>query len=831
MITALKRFIAWTIFACLPLVTVACGGGGGGVSGTEPTTGFSVTALKGPIQGALIQVYQLLPDGRTGTLLGSGVSSSTGSYTFDIPAVKANGPVLVKVTGQAGSTYTSETTGANVPFKASESFNAITESVAPGQKIIVSPLTEAAYQKLQQILTVNPALATANSLPGAIIEANKRIASLLKVVNVLADPAGDTVYQAALKIIDQIIVTQGVQADTTSLMSLINMAFSDVTKPAYQVYFQALNLAGARVENANPGLATAVQTILARAANPVAEPDWTDNQPPTAPSALTAVTTILTANTGSVQLSWTPSVDNRSITGYDIYRNGSKIATVTAAGYTDSPLATNATYIYLVVAFDAAGNRSVASNQLFVPLGLPVIDTTPPTAPANLSASTFAINSSSASVVLMWAPASDNKAVAGYDVFRDGIRIVTVAMPGYTDPLVDIGTAYSYVIVAFDGAGNRSPATTPLSVTPNQPSLGVIVNGQLSPGIIGLPQMDVSAPLAPSNLSASTFAQSSTTSSVVLSWSPSTDNTAVTGYEVYRNGSRIATVAQPGYTDPSVTSNVTYTYFVMAFDAAGNRSIASNQLLVTPNQTSLGVVVNGQLSPGIIGLPQLDVIAPVAPSNLTASTSALSAGTNSVLLAWSPSSDNTAVAGYEVYRNGIKIATVVLPVYTDPSVASNATYNYHVVAFDAAGNRSPSSNLLPVTANQASLGVTINGQVSPGIIGLPLSDVVPPTTPSNLSAVSSSLTATTSSVQLSWSPSTDNMAVAGYDVFRSDSASKIATVASTGFIDPSVVSGNTYSYSVQAFDTAGNRSSFSNQISVTPPAGSLVVIFSGQLAL
>lgn len=831
MSTALQRFLAWTVIACLPFVIAACGGGGGsggGSVGTGTTTNLSVTALKGPVQGALIQVYQLLPDGRTGDLLGSGISDASGTYPFTIPALRANGPLLVKVTGRSGASYTSETTGGIIPFKAGESFSAVTGSVTGGQNIIVSPLTDAACQKLQQMLTINPALATEGRIAGAIIEANNRVASLLNVGSILSDPAGDPSYRAALLIIDQMIVTLGPQADTLTVMNLINQAYDDVTKPAYQVYQQALTLAAARVANANPTLAAVIQAIVNRVANPAPEPDWTDIQAPTAPSGLSASTAAVTANTSSIILSWNPSNDNKSVTGYDIYRDGSRIATVTLPGYTDPSLANNATYTYLIMAFDSAGNRSIASGQLLVPLGLTPIDSTPPTAPPNLSASTFVINATSASVVLMWVPSTDNKAVAGYDVFRGGIKTATVTMPGYTDPLVDIGTAYSYYIVAFDGAGNRSASSGQLSVTPNQPSLGVIVNGQLSPGIIGLPQADVSQPTAPTSLSASTFAQTATTSSIVLSWSPATDNTAVTGYEVYRNGVRIATVSLPGYTDPSVTSAVAYNYFVMAFDAAGNRSIASNQLLVTPNQASLGVTVNGQLSPDITGLPQLDVSAPAAPSNLTASTAATSATTSSVLLSWSPSTDDRAVTGYEVYRNGTKIATVALLGYNDAQVASNTPYIYFIMAFDAAGNRSIASNQLAVTPSQASLGVTVNGQLSSDITGLPLLDVTPPTAPSSLSASTTATSATTSSVLLVWSPSVDDRAVTGYDVYRN--GSKVATVNLLGYTDFSVASGTAVSYHVTAFDAAGNRSTASAALSVTPNQASLGVTVSGQLS-
>ncbi|MFZ3209228.1 MAG: hypothetical protein WA140_10395 [Geobacteraceae bacterium] len=713
--TALRRFLAWTLLACLPLFASGCGGGGG--EAIVPLTTISGIAMKGPIKGALVQVYQLLSDGRTGDLLGSGISGANGGYVIQIPTSRTSGPLLVVVKGQNGATYASESQKKDVNFTSTESFRAVVDAYDASQGVTVSPLTEAAYQKLQQILTLNPALATDGRFAGAVNDANRRIAMLFGIGNILADPAGDITHQAVLLIIDQMVVDLGASANTTTVMNLINQAFTDVTKPAYQIYLQALTVAANKVAIANPTLSSTIQAVLTLAANPSAEPDWTDTTPPTAPSNLTASTFALTATTSSVVLSWSPSTDNKGVAGYEVYRDGSRIATVSTAAYTDPSLVNNATYTYFAIAFDAVGNRSIASSQLAVPVGIPVTDTTPPTAPSNLSASTFALSPTTSSVVLMWSLSTDNKAVTGYEVYRDGSKIATVALPGYTDPLLINSTTYTYSIIAFDGAGNRSVASSQLPVTPNQPSLGVTVNGQLSSDILGLPGMDTTPPTAPSNLSASTFALTSTTSSVVLSWSPSTDNKAVTGYEIYRNGSKIATVSLPGYTDPSVGSNATYNYFIMAFDAAGNRSIASNQLLVTPNQASLGVTVNGQLSSDITGLPQLDIVAPTAPSNLAASTSATSATTSSVLLAWSASTDNKAVTGYEVYRNGIKIVTVSLLGYTDPTVTSNVTNTYYVKAFDAAGNRSPASSQLPVTPPPASLGVTFSGQLSSTIIG------------------------------------------------------------------------------------------------------------------
>jgi len=500
-----KHIFKVLLLLCLSLAGTGCGGGGGGAAGGGgggDTTIISGIAMKGPIKGALVRVFQLSAAGVRGDLLGSGTSGNDGSYAVPIPTAQASGPLLITVSGQAGAVYTSESKGADVPFGTAESFNAVVDKVMPNQKIIVSPLSEAAFQKMPQILAGKPGAVSAEKIASSILAANARIGSLFGITNILADPAGDTTYRAALLIIDQMIEDSKAvgQTDSSGVMFVINQAFADVGQAPYQIYLQTLNSAADKVRAANPGpIATAVDAIKALAANPPAELDLTD--------------------------------------------------------------------------------------------------VTPPSTPTGLSASTFAIDATTSAVVLSWSPSTDNQGVAGYEVFRDGVRIALVTTPGFTDTPVTSSVTYTYVIVAFDVVGNLSSASNPLSVTPNQASLNVTFNGQLSDDILGLPKNDIFPPSAPTGLVASTSAISATNSSVALSWNAATDNVAVTGYEVFRNGAKIATVTTPGYLDPSVTSAVTVTYFILAFDAAGNRSIASNQLPVTPNQASLGVTVNGQVNP------------------------------------------------------------------------------------------------------------------------------------------------------------------------------------------------------------------------------------------
>ena len=87
---------------------------------------------------------------------------------------------------------------------------------------------------------------------------------------------------------------------------------------------------------------------------------YQEDTPPSAPSGLTATAT----SSSSVSLSWTASTDSIGVTGYDIFRNGTKVGTSTTTSYTDSGLAGNTTYTYSVTAHDAAGEVSAPSNSV-----------------------------------------------------------------------------------------------------------------------------------------------------------------------------------------------------------------------------------------------------------------------------------------------------------------------------------------------------------------------------------------------------------------------------------------------------------------------------------
>ncbi|WP_327170694.1 glycoside hydrolase family 6 protein [Streptomyces sp. NBC_01336] len=88
---------------------------------------------------------------------------------------------------------------------------------------------------------------------------------------------------------------------------------------------------------------------------------------------------------------------------------------------------------------------------------------------------------------------------------------------------------------------------------------------------------DTQAPTAPTGVTAT----AKTSGSVSLSWTASTDNTGVTGYDVFRNGVKVGSTTTTSYTDSGLSASTAYTYTVKAKDAAGNVSAASSALSAT----------------------------------------------------------------------------------------------------------------------------------------------------------------------------------------------------------------------------------------------------------
>lgn len=112
--------------------------------------------------------------------------------------------------------------------------------------------------------------------------------------------------------------------------------------------------------------------------------------------------------------------------------------------------------VYKLIVVDKAGNQSEPYIKI---LG----DEEPPTAPTNLSVTSVA----SKSVALSWDAATDNVAVEGYEIYRDGVKVGFVREPAlnYIDKNLVVGTTYRYEVKAYDHALNRSDAVSTEATT------------------------------------------------------------------------------------------------------------------------------------------------------------------------------------------------------------------------------------------------------------------------------------------------------------------------------------------------------------------------------
>ena len=181
--------------------------------------------------------------------------------------------------------------------------------------------------------------------------------------------------------------------------------------------------------------------------------------------------------------------------------------------------------------------------------------------------------------------------------------------------------------------------------------------------------VDTEPPTIPTDLTATGVSSTQ----IDLAWTASTDNVGVTGYNIFRDEVQVGTSSTVSFSDTGLQPSTTYAYTVAAFDAAGKTSDISDIAIATT------------LDP--------DTEVPTTPTDLTAT--AVS-GTR-IDLAWTASTDNVGVTGYNIFRGGVQVGTSSTVNFSDTALQPSTTYVYTVVAFDAAGNTSDSSDSASAT--------------------------------------------------------------------------------------------------------------------------------------
>ena len=199
------------------------------------------------------------------------------------------------------------------------------------------------------------------------------------------------------------------------------------------------------------------------------------------------------------------------------------------------------------------------NNANFTITGSGSADTTAPIATTISASGTTATGTN-----LSWNTSSDNVGVVGYKVYQNGVLKTTTASTSTSLVVsgLSASTAYGFYVTAYDAVGNNSAASNIVNVTT-------------------LTLADTTAP-------ATTIvaASGTTTSSTNLSWNVSSDNVGVVGYKVYQNGVLKTTTASTSLVVSGLSASTAYGFYVTAYDAVGNNSVASNAVNVTTLATT-----------------------------------------------------------------------------------------------------------------------------------------------------------------------------------------------------------------------------------------------------
>ena len=533
------------------------------------------------------------------------------------------------------------------------------------------------------------------------------------------------------------------------------------TKPAGPYALLAVtgqNIAVDTVKNLTPAVTYYYKvralgaTAASAASNQASATTIADTQPPTAPGNLA---TNGTTNT-SIALKWTASTDNIGVVGYYIYINGAKAYSTTGTTFTVDGLAYPQSYDFVVKAFDAAGNLSVASNQVTgeatqagIPYQTYVLSPSPTVLP-NFTPLPVTGRGVATTISTTIAPATTN-----YGLLWQGYIIVpttgtysfrTVSIDGseiWLGNLGGIGSPYGTgtAIVNNDGLHTSKTVTSSaMSLTAGVYPIaiayfyGTAANGRASLTVswqtpssgssfvtipssaFGTKAVTGPIPVAPTNLAATTISYNQ----IGLTWADT--STIETGFEIWRSTSatsgfaivNTAGVNATSFTDGTVAASTKYYYEVRAIGQNG--------------QSAYSAVANTTTQP----LPAV----PSLPYNFQA----VAASPSTVNVSWT---DSTAgVNGYQLYRsnnndqNYVQIASFPAGTtsYTDAGLFSNAVYYYKVTASNPGGvSGSPAEvkvttqDNLPVITNVGNLNArygvvtTVNvsaTSVNPGTLSL-----------------------------------------------------------------------------------------------------------------
>lgn len=499
---------------------------------------------------------------------------------------------------------------------------------------------------------------------------------------------------------------------------------------------------------------------------------WTDTDPrvvtkPTAPSNLAS--SVKTDKT--VTLTWNASTDSSGIAGYDVYRNNAKAGSSTTTTYKDTGLTAETTYTYKVIARSHSGGTSDPSNEISVK--------TLPSGQGNDNTATIYYKKGYVTPYIHY------RAEGGNWTAAPGVKMADSEIPGYAVYTIDLGTSATRAEAAFNNGSGQWDNNNQKNYFFNKGD-NTYDSGKVTADKPGTPnqgnKVTVYYKEGWTNVNIHYRAEGGT-------W------TSAPGVKMENDS------LNPGYKKITVDIGTAsrleacFNNGSNIWDSNGQKNYFFNtgdNIYIPGNNNAPGQVKFGEKPAGS------DTNAPSIPANLAGN---LSSGTpKTVTLTWSASTDNVGVADYQITRKagtGTETFTVNATTFIDSTVKEGTIYKYQVRARDAASNFSANSNEVTIEVPGAG-------------------DIIPPSVPTNVKG-----TATAASVALQWTASTDNTAVAGYEIYRD--AVKVGTSTTPAFTDTGLAEETSYTYTIKAYDAAKNFSAASAEHTVVTLKGTIVI--------
>jgi chitodextrinase len=427
-----------------------------------------------------------------------------------------------------------------------------------------------------------------------------------------------------------------------------------------------------------------------------------------------------------------------------------------------APISPSGTWIMQMAAFKAAGGA----------------DTSPPTAPSGLTATT----ASSTQINLTWTASTDNVGVTGYLVERcqgsgctSFAQIATPTTTSYNDTGLPAATSYMYRVRATDAAGNLSAYSNSAGTTTPASGIAYVQSNSTSPNNPSL-----------TNLSTTfTAAQRAGDLNVVaVAWGTNASISSLT--DTAGNTYTLAV-------GPTVFGGQNAIYYAKNIVAA---AAGANTVTVTFSAAVGDPDIRVAEYSGISTTSPLDVtVAATGSGTLTNSGSVTTTNANDLLVGANLVGSTTTGPGTGFTQRVISgedgdiledeiVSTVGAYSATAP-ISPSGTWIMQMAAFKAAGS----------------------------------ANTTPPTAPSGLASPASS----DSQINLSWTASTDNVGVTGYLVERClgsgcSTFTQIATSKTVTYIDTGVSASASYNYRVRATDASNNLSNYSNTVAASTKA-------------